>query len=561
MVTIPLLMFLFKKTSRGRKYWYFGRNARVNGVVKRVWEEYAGTTEMLYQKFKAAGNLPEVNLKSFQFGKIGAILSVNEELGFTDLVDSVVPKMKKDGVLSAGEYMLAFIMGRMDLPVSKNGMQDWFDHSYLHYLWSFDHSLSCQNFLNQMGYLNDKSMKEITKGLCKKLGELGHKISKVLYDTTNFSTEMNPGYDDGRTIARKGNAKDEKYGNNLVGTAIAVTDGNIPIPLSVYPGNWNDHKAISYMIADILERIEDIGSEPKKIALVIDKGCLSENIVKKLKNKMHLVGSLKRGDYPDLMKIPFSRYSYLYTNSKKNKIYGYRTTVRKYGRGYTVVISFNKSSKKKQLKNYENAKKRFLTEFSEIQKSLSRTGPGRKPTQESIRNRLTDVIPKKWRTVFKFYIGTTLDKKLDVKAWVVRQKEKEFMNGFGKTIIFTDDMNMPSKELVKTYKSLWRIEEDFKFLKNRLLIPVTPIFHQNDLPIKVHVFLCVIGLLFYRYMLLKLKSEDISMTQLVSALERIRIGVMVSKENREVRHVVEEMDAIEARLFNIFGMHQYLCRN
>jgi len=34
---------------------------------------------------------------------------------------------------------------------------------------------------------------------------------------------------------------------------------------------------------------------------------------------------------------------------------------------------------------------------------------------------------------------------------------------------------------------------------------------------------------------------------------------MVSKENKKVRHAVEEMDAIEARLFNIFEIHQYLC--
>ncbi|MEA2055175.1 MAG: hypothetical protein U9O96_08775 [Candidatus Thermoplasmatota archaeon] len=266
-------MFLFKKTINGRKYWYFGRSARVNGVSKRVWEEYAGTTDTLYQKFKASGDLPEVRLRSYQFGRIGAVLTINEELGFTELVDSVVPKMKKDGVLTAGQYMLAFIMGRMDLPVSKNGMQDWFDRSYLRYLWSFDHSLSCQNFLNQMNYLTDERMKAITRGLCKKLNSLGHRTSNVLFDTTNFSTEMDPKNDDDRTLARTGNAKDEKYGNNLVGTAIAVTDENIPIPIGIYPRNWNDHMVINDMIDDIVHRVEEIGSEPKDIALVIDKGC------------------------------------------------------------------------------------------------------------------------------------------------------------------------------------------------------------------------------------------------------------------------------------------------
>jgi len=548
-------MFLFKKTIDGRKYWYFGRNARVNGVVKRVWEEYAGTTEMLYRKFKAAGDLPEMTLKSYQFGRIGAVLTINEELGFTDIVDSIVPKMKKDGVLTAGEYMLAFIMGRMDLPVSKNGMQDWFDHSYLRYLWNFDHSLSCQNFLNQMSYLTDERMKEVTIELCKKLATLGHQTSSILFDTTNFSTEMEPKGDNERLLTRTGNAKDQKYGNNLVGTAIAVTDENIPIPMGVYPGNWNDHTVINGMIDDIVQRVEDIGSEPKDIALVIDKGCISKNVVKKLKDKMHIVGSLKRGDCLDLMKLPVSQYSYLYTNSKKNDVIGYRTTKKKFGRRFTVVIAFNGASCRKQRRDYEKAKQRFLTEAEKITASLSQPHRrGRKPTQESIRDRLHDVIPKKWRTVFKFHVGTTLDKELDMKAWIVKEKEEEFMHGFGKTVVFTDDNSMSSEDVVKTYKSLWNVEEDFKFLKDRLLIPVTPINHRNDLPIKVHIFLCVIGLLFYRYMVWKLKDEGISLVQLVHALERIRIGVMLSKKAMKVRHVVEELDAVEARLFNIFRM-------
>ncbi len=553
-------MFLFHKISRGRKYWYFGRNARVNGEVKRVWEEYAGTAEMLYQKFKASEELPDVRLKSYSFGRIGAVLAINEELGFTDLVDSIVPKVKKDGVLSAGEYMLAFIMGRMDFPVSKNGMQEWFDSSYLHYHWVFDHSLSCQNFLNQMNYLTDESMKEITKCLCKRLGGLGHRTSNILFDTTNFSTEMNPRDDDSRTLPRKGNAKDKKFGNNLIGAAMAVTDDNLPIPLGTYPGNWNDHTVIDEMIDDIISRVEDIGSEPKNIALVVDKGCISADIVKRLKDKMHIVGSLKRGDCKDLMKIPVSKYTLLYTNGEENDIFGYRTTLKKFKRKFTVVVEFNEDSRKKQQRDYEKAKQRFLDEATGIKASLSKSHKGKKPTSESIRNRMSDVVYKKWRTVFKFYTGTTLDKKFDFKAWIETEKEEELMCGFGKTVIFTDNKKTSSADIVKTYKSLWKIEEDFKFLKDHLLISVTPINHHNDLPIKVHVFLCVIGLLFYRYMLWRLKDEDISLPQMVYALERIRISTMVSKDNLKVRHVVEEMDAIEARLFNVFSMDQYLCR-
>jgi len=41
-----------------------------------------------------------------------------------------------------------------------------------------------------------------------------------------------------------------------------------------------------------------------------------------------------------------------------------------------------------------------------------------------------------------------------------------------------DRHDMPTKDIVKTYMSLWTVEEDFKFLKDRVLIPVTPIYHH-----------------------------------------------------------------------------------
>jgi transposase len=68
----------------------------------------------------------------------------------------------------------------------------------------------------------------------------------------------------------------------------------------------------------------------------------------------------------------------------------------------------------------------------------------------------------------------------------------------------------------------------------------------------------VIGLLFYRYTLWKLKEGNISLVELIRSLEKIRIGVLVNKKNMRVRHVVEEMDAVEARLFNRFRMDRWV---
>jgi len=558
-------MFLTPKAKDGIKRWYLRENARIDGESKRAWEVYLGTAELIYKKIMRAGpDINAISIRSFQYGKIGAVLAVNDELGFTDIVDRIVPKLQKKGVLTAGQYLLAFIAGRMHKPVSKNGMQKWFDKSYFKFLWKFNHTLSCQNFLNQMAYLDDDRMKTISREICKQLVKLGYEPDTILFDTTNFSTEMDPDEDDeDRTLAKPGFAKDGKFQNNLIGTAIATTNDNLPFPIDTYPGNRNDYDVINHVVDDLLNRIEEIKpGKSKKISLVIDKGCNSKDTIDKMRGKVSLIGSLRRCDYPKLMKIPMTKYNEEYITNEENKIKLYRTKDEVFGKIETVVVEYNGKSQKKQKLSYENVKEKFLNEVEGIKKSLEAqekgTKKGRPLTEEGIRNRLYDVVPKKWRGVLKFYVGTTLEKKLDVRGWIVEEKEKELLRGFGKTIYFSTRDDLSSEEIAKTYKSLHKIEEDFHFLKDKVLIPVTPINHQDDLPIKVHIFLCVIGLLFYRYMLLKLKSEGVTISELVDALEEIKVGVVVSKDLKKAWHVVEEMDKLSSTIFSVFRLDRYV---
>ena len=46
----------------------------------------------------------------------------------------------------------------------------------------------------------------------------------------------------------------------------------------------------------------------------------------------------------------------------------------------------------------------------------------------------------------------------------------------------------------------WEIEEEFKWLKDRLVISIKPVWVWNDASIPGHVFLCVMGLMLLRYL-------------------------------------------------------------
>ena len=49
------------------------------------------------------------------------------------------------------------------------------------------------------------------------------------------------------------------------------------------------------------------------------------------------------------MKIPLEDYKYVYTNSKGNKIYGYRTKYEFFGKEFTTVVLYSAASYKKQM--------------------------------------------------------------------------------------------------------------------------------------------------------------------------------------------------------------------
>ena len=50
-------------------------------------------------------------------------------------------------------------------------------------------------------------------------------------------------------------------------------------------------------------------------------------------------------------------------------------------------------------------------------------------------------------------------------------RERECLSGMGKTVVFTDKESHSTKEIADMYDSRNMIEEDIKWLKDKLLIP------------------------------------------------------------------------------------------
>ncbi|RZN13823.1 MAG: hypothetical protein EF812_06890 [Methanosarcinales archaeon] len=97
-----------------------------------------------------------------------------------------------------------------------------------------------------------------------------------------------------------------------------------------------------------------------------------------------------------------------------------------------------------------------------------------------------------------------------------------------------------------------------KLLNDVLLVPVGPINHHKDFNIRAHIFLCVVGMIFYRYLAWKCKHLRLSITQLVDELDGIRLALVQEKTGRNVEMVVEEMGAKQARLFSLLDLGKFM---
>jgi transposase len=549
-----------KKKKRGQICWYVTERKMVNGKVKRTWQKYIGTAEMILKLKENAETLPSIKLNSFQYGKTAALLSIADELNFVRIVNKHTNKKKIVG-LTVGEYLLLNIIGRCDGALSENALGKWFNKSSLNILWRFPHKLTCQNFLNHYQYLTEKNSGE--RKICRKIEDDLSKIlvkkgivPQILFlDESNWFTYIEKGGE----LPQKGKSKQFRSNKNLVSVGLIVSEDNVPIMHETYEGNKHDAKIFPKLLDTLTERLSNLKITTENLILVFDKGNNSQVNIEDTLSRMHLVASAKHNQAKDLMKIPFDKYRYLYTNSKDHRIYGYRTKHEFFEQEFTTVVVYNEASYKKQKKSYEEKKSKTLEKLSELKKRLE-SNKGKSRDVSSVEREVNEIIHKDFRGAIGHKVGKIPKgkKKPSLKYWTKDDKEKERYEGFGKTILFTDMSRWHSKKIAKTYNQKYLVEDDFKLLNDAFLVPIGPINHNVDFNIRVHIFLCIIGMLFYRYMAWKCKHFHISLKRLVEELEEIRIALVKDKKTRKCELIVEDMSARQARLFSYLDLGRFI---
>ena len=118
---------LYKKTFKGRTYWYLREVHRVHGKVKVKWQKYLGTPETILARLEEAKALGRpAKLRTESFGAIFLAHVLEEELDTIGIVDSVIPRGVNETGPTVGEYFFYAWANRMIDPRSKRSLKDWY---------------------------------------------------------------------------------------------------------------------------------------------------------------------------------------------------------------------------------------------------------------------------------------------------------------------------------------------------------------------------------------------------------------------------------------------------
>ena len=98
----------------------------------------------------------------------------------------------------------------------------------------------------------------------------------------------------------------------------------------------------------------------------------------------------------------------------------------------------------------------------------------------------------------------------------------------------------------------YNVEEEFRWLKDRYVMSVKPIWVWHPAAVPGHIFLCVMGLMLLRYQQWKIRDLGLSMEEMVDRLQAIRLAVVAKETGPEL--VLEQMSRDEAELVNRLGL-------
>jgi transposase len=489
---------LVAKTVRGRRYYQLVTCQRVNGQPRQVVLAHLGTADALLARLNQGERRPQ-RAQVYAFGLLAGAWQLAQQLEIVACIDRHVPKRRQGP--SVGQYLLLAALNRLDAPTSKAGMATWYQQTALRrWLPIARKQLRSQRFWDHMNALDEATIQRIESDLSARVVEqFGLDLRCLCFDCTNFDTFV-----DSRTPAalpQRGHAKSKRSDLRVVGLALMVsTDFHVPLLSQVYPGNQPDAVTFGSLTEAIVERYRQLAGDLEHVTLVFDKGNNSEDNLQELaESPYHVVGSLVPSQHRDLLDVPLRQF-HPCEDPRLEGVQAYRTTKKVFGHEWTIVVTRSEELRAGQLRGIAQVLRKRRRALATLQHKLKRSqhpgARGKGYTRASLEKHAAKLTAGQYVkellrvTVAERRRRLTLRYHTDQAA--LRRLER---NALGKRILFTDNHEWSTDEIILAYRSQHHVEAAFRQMKALEGVRWEPMYHWTDQKIRVHAFYCVLALL------------------------------------------------------------------
>jgi transposase len=562
---------LVKKIVHGRPYYYAVWSGRVDGRPRIVRQVYLGRAEDVLAALEAKRPPEPARAQCLEFGACAALWQVAESLQLIALIDAHVPKRHQG--LSAGQYLTLAALNRCIAPTSKRRFNAWYRSTILpRLLPASEASLSSQRFWDHMGRLDPDTIRRIETALAHKLvHEFGIDLRALIYDGTNFFT-----YIDTRNPARlpqRGHDKAKRNDLRTVSLGLLISlDFHVPLLHETYAGNVVDSVEFPSIVDELVRRYQALEAECESITLVFDKGNNSGANIEKLDDSpFHFVGSLVPTQHPDLLAISRRRFRPL-SGERLAGVTAYRTRKVVFGAERTVVVTYNPrlywGQKRGLLWHLKKRESRLAELHERLRQHREGRRRGKRPSLEAVQKQVEEILQAKhMREVLRVSLRSTA-RGLSLSYHRDRRALATLMHSlYGKTVLFTDQHDWRTEEIVLAYRGQYQVERCFRTMKDPHALCWWPRFHWTDDKIRVHAFYCVLALLLASLLQRQLaqKGIDHPIPRLLEHLRGIQEITLLypprgrsgrGKRPRRPHVVLSDLDKDQEQLFDALQLRR-----
>lgn len=366
------------------------------------------------------------------------------------------------------------------------------------------------------------------------------RTSSLLFDCTNYYFEVDFPKDE----RQYGPSKEERH-LPIIGQALLLDEEQIPIGMSMYPGNQSEKPELRKSIENLKERFDVRG----RVVQIADKGLnCARNIyaaVKEANDGYIFSKSVHGKSLPKaerewvLLEDGESNAWHDVANRKGELCYRYKEWVGAFD--YSFIddngekVAFKVKEKRIVTFNPSLAKK----QRAQIQKQIDKA-KGISTLRQASKEDYGDSI--------KYVRFVTKDKEgndITPIATMNEEKIKEDMEYAGYNLLVTSEWKKGATDIYAAYHSLWRIEESFRVMKTYL--EARPVYLQKIDSIYGHFAICYLALVVLRLLELKVFGDELSVAEIVGFIRDYNITQTMEGSYISTAHRSKALEAVKRR--------------